>query len=685
MSLTLGNPLGGTSAGAVTRNQFDIKNAGKSLSTGLKANNDVVSDFIGKSLSDKQFILSKINTNMAYSKNAMSVAATTLSNMAKTLADMLATIAQATGNSETNLASLNDIFIRKMEQLDAQRTAAVFDGRKLLTGDLGQDATIRSNFARSALSVKSMPTTTANLFLDNTGAAGFNNIKISKTITAGDNVTIGGVTFKAIAAGSKPANENEFSLASTRNEIASNLATAIQKHSSESLQGYTTAANAINVVVTQVAKSATPINVTSSANIKSTYTPAAGTTGIDLGGIRDTTGFVGAVKPVFTRIEFGGANGAGYNLARKYKNELALATAASHANNRAAAYSTVIGGRTFTGALFYTHGAANLNSKQLKMTCDATNESFIVTTGATFNNTVANLNNAAAADNVIAPLNNLFAGTTFNETKTLKINTNKGDIIDDTGTAVASTKGTVVKLQAADFNQLSFKDFKIEQATGNGFKFTAVIEGKDPKNPQTYTVDNIDQSTLVQGFKLDLIDSTSGNVLSINLGERGLTSLKPTNMNAIASAYKDTMINAGDGLKVRIGLDFGDVLNVNFGNVSNDKLFVNNKGEYIKNLSIKDPANANIAQEVLTNALRITRSEEQKVKSQIESVQEASEALTRNIQVTKEASEGYLNTDLIEAAQIFSEAVKKMIAAISSLEAGNKVSDAAQRVIQSIA
>jgi hypothetical protein len=156
-------------------------------------------------------------------------------------------------------------------------------------------------------------------------------------------------------------------------------------------------------------------------------------------------------------------------------------------------------------------------------------------------------------------------------------------------------------------------------------------------------------------------------------------------MNAVASAYKDTMINAGDGLQVRIGLDFQDVLKVNFGNVSNDKLFVNNKGEYIKNLSIKDPANANIAQEVLTNALRITRSEEQKVKSQIESVQEASEALTRNIQVTKEASEGYLNTDLIEAAQIFSEAVKKMIAAISSLEAGNKVSDAAQRVIQSIA
>lgn len=689
MSLTLGNPLGSTSASAVSFNQFDIKNSGKSLSTGLKANNDVVSDFIGKSLSDKHFILGKINVNMAYSKNAMNVAASSLSSMAKTIADMLATIAQATGNSDANLETLNDIFQKKMEQLDSQRTAAVFDGRKLLTGDLGQDATIRSTFNRSGLATKDMPASTAALFLDNTAAAGFNTITMA-AVQVGDSLTIGDVTFKAIAAGTKPANEDEFAITSTNEETASNLAAAIQKHSSESLQGYTTnvpTGNLDTVVVTQIAKSATPINIISaSGRMNAVYTTVSAAVGIDLGGIRDNTGFVGSVKPVFTRIAHDATQAGAFALARQYKNELAWATAADHANNRAAAYSTVIGGRTFTGALFYTDGAADLNSKQLKMTCDATNESFIVTTAAGFQATVANLNTPGDADNVIAPLNALFAGTTFDETKTLKVNTDKGDIYVD-GTAVASTKGATIKLEATDFEGLKFKDFKIEldPAHANRFKFTAIIEGKDPKNPQTYTVDNIDRATLVQGFKLNLTDATSGNVLSINLGEKGLTSLLPSNMNAVASAYKEMMINAGDGLKVRIGLDFEDILKVNFGNVSNDKLFVNNKGEYMKDLKITDSASANIAQEVCTNALRIARSEEQKVKSQIESVQEASDALSRNIQVTKEASDGYLNTDLIEAAQMFSEAVKKMIAAISSLEAGNKVSDAAQRVIQSIA
>ena len=105
MALTLGNPISSTSTAAVTSNQLAIKMAGQSLSTGIDANIDVVSYSMGKSLSDKHLILSKILNNMGYSKNAADVASTSLSSMAKTIADMLGTIAQATGNSDDNLST----------------------------------------------------------------------------------------------------------------------------------------------------------------------------------------------------------------------------------------------------------------------------------------------------------------------------------------------------------------------------------------------------------------------------------------------------------------------------------------------------------------------------------------------------------------------------------------------------
>jgi hypothetical protein len=926
MSLTLGNPLGGVAAGAVSFNQFAIKNAGRSLSTGRTADNDVVSDFLGKGLSDKYFILSKININMGYSKNALKVASAGLESIAKTLADMLAVVAQST--SGTNIDTLNDILQQKLNQVELQTKAATFDNRQLLTGALGQDSTVRTNFTNKAVSVKSMPAagnflgtgtppatttgkftvtaaapavgatvtvngvvftaaagprvagtlnwdqtsnatsadslaaacidiqangtlaqrlalanynftsdgvslftvtqktprnevlatavtsssaitlltaqTTAGVssagvqgvfaatangvavndtisiagitFTAQTGARAAGSLTFDRTsnatsaasltaalldiqangtvdqrlalsnytfstdtngisvvarqitaqdnaqaftqsgatfnllaapagveatganvqsqltignVVAGDSVVIEGVTFKAVAG--EPVNDGEFKVGISANDSAGNLARAIQGSKSETMQAFTTSIANNVITLTRVSQGTAGITIVNkSLSIIGIETTKGNGSGIDLSGIRTLDGFIGvSSKPIFA-YEYQESGLGAKAKAISAGNVLAAGAAAAAAGDSVAIYSTVIGGRKFTGAFYEANAAQNLNNAELKMIEEDTGEYFTIKAAAGYAGRINTPTVAGqAGTGVVADLNTLFATTNFNETKTLEINTNKGDILVD-NVPIASTTGTVVKLTATDFTKLQFKDFLIEpgSAVGN-VKFTAVITDKDGID-QSYTNDVPAASIplMIEGYKLDLTDSTggTGNVLSINIGERGITSLNlAANYAAVAQAYKDMLLSTGDGLEVRVGLNFDDILKATIKDISASKLYLDENGLYQSNLDLSTDSGRKVAQTVITNALATVRGEQSRVTSQMESIQEASDALAITIQVTKEASDGYLNTDLIEAAQAFSEAVKRTIAAISTLEAGNKVSDAAQRVIQSIA
>jgi hypothetical protein len=809
MTLTLGNPLGGVSSGAVSVNQFAIATAGKSLSTGKTANNDVVSDFLGKGLSDKHFILSKINGNMGYSKNALEVASSSLESMAKTLVDMLAVIAQST--SDTNLATLNDILQQKKSQIALQTKSANFDNRPLLDGKLGTDSSVRTDFTNKSVSVKSPVagnflgvgavavgvqgqwTTTAaavaagdtltvngvqftalvngtartdgslNFEVGNGGTANDDSIAdllvalqdvqangttdqknalanytfsaaaavltisqitptdevlaqtlitsgvtlaIAETqagvtatgpnsqsvltfgdVDAGDIINIEGVRFKAVI--SNPSVENnEFTIGASSAATAQNFAAAFQRSASETLQSFTSSISGNALTISRVSAGTAGINVVSqSSNIKAATLTKGGASGIDLSGIKTLSGFVDvSSKPIFVlEQQLRGVNAQA--LAQASGNALASTPGvAAAANDSVAIYSTVIGGKKFTGSMYEADAAPNLNNAQLKMIDQDTGEYFTVTASAAY---AGRIDSSVAASNTLADINALFAITSFNETKTLTVNTSQGDILVNNVPA-ASTTNTVVKMSSGDFTNMVFKDFIIEPGTVAGdVKFTAVITDKQNRD-QSY-VTNVAAASinqLVEGYKLDLTDSTggTGNVLSINLGQRGLTSLGlAANYAGVANAYKDMLKSTGDGLEVRVGLNFDDVLKVNISDVSAPKLFQDQYGVYQPNLDISNDAGRKIAQDVVTTALAKIRSEQSKVSSQKESIQEASDALFRTIQVTLEASKVYSDTDLIDAAQAFSEAVKKTIAAISTLEAGNKVSDAAQRVIQSIA
>jgi hypothetical protein len=139
MSLTLGNALGGTISTEAKFSKSVIDVNGKSLSTGAKANNDVVSDFMGKGLSDKSFLQQRILKNIGYCANALKLAENGISSIASSLSSMLGIIAQAEACSDENRAVLNDMLQQKINQLAKETTSTKFNDRQLLVGDFGSN------------------------------------------------------------------------------------------------------------------------------------------------------------------------------------------------------------------------------------------------------------------------------------------------------------------------------------------------------------------------------------------------------------------------------------------------------------------------------------------------------------------------------------------------------------------
>jgi flagellin-like hook-associated protein FlgL len=672
-----------TSSNAIHNGQITLKKSAQSLTTGKNANVDVVSQRQGNSLNDQSFILKAVQKNLGYTSNVLSTSISSTETIVSNLLDMIGIVTQSQSGSDSNRVIMNDMLQQKMGELSKLRDGVNFDKKSLLTGDLGQDNTVRSNFKNSALNATVAPA--ANTFDATASVAASTPLRMANVV-AGDSITFAGVKFTAVAG--EPTNENEFRFSTNSDvETARNLGLAIQKNKSENIQAYKVEVNGTDVVFTQISAAKGSVPITPHANMAIQAGGAVGVSGaIDLSGIRNAEGFNQPL--VFKGVASSAAAAGAKALAEGAGNALAKATAAN-ANDRAVVVQTVVGGRTFTGALFYANGG-NVSGKEIKMICDATGEEFKVNTDAGYHNTRANLDAANSADLIAADLTTLFKGAEVKETKTLKINTDKGDI-SYKGNVIASTKGMSVKLTAGDFDQLKFKDFKIEMdknpANVGRVVFTAIIEGKDPKTPSTYRVDNINIGTLTDGSILTLTDTSgSGNTLSINLGEKGLIGMKETTLDVIADAYKDVMMNKGDGLQVRTGLDFSNTTQINIGDLSDSKLYVNNKGEYQSKISLLTTADAAVANEVITNALSKVRNEQQKLQSQQKNLQESSDIITRNIQVSEEAASGYLDTDIMEASQKFSEAMKAMNSAAIVMQGADSAMKAIiSRVLEGIA
>ena len=70
-----------------------------------------------------------------------------------------------------------------------------------------------------------------------------------------------------------------------------------------------------------------------------------------------------------------------------------------------------------------------------------------------------------------------------------------------------------------------------------------------------------------------------------------------------------------------------------------------------------------------------------KLQGQGDNLNRSANSLSSTIDVTKDASVGYLDTDLVKAASTFAVAFKSILAAGSTLQAGAKVADASLKII----
>ncbi len=92
-----------------------------------------------------------------------------------------------------------------------------------------------------------------------------------------------------------------------------------------------------------------------------------------------------------------------------------------------------------------------------------------------------------------------------------------------------------------------------------------------------------------------------------------------------------------------------------------------------------------LAQDVFTNALSSIRGEQASISNQKSNVIEAADALRATTNVTQKAADSYLKTDYVLTAQQYSETIRTMVASITSLQAANKIPEAAQRLIDALA
>jgi len=102
-------------------------------------------------------------------------------------------------------------------------------------------------------------------------------------------------------------------------------------------------------------------------------------------------------------------------------------------------------------------------------------------------------------------------------------------------------------------------------------------------------------------------------------------------------------------------------------------------------ISIGDEPSRLRAQDIFTHALNTIRAEQANVDNQKTNITEVTDALRASINAIQKSADSYLKTDYVLTAQQYSETIRTMVASITSLQAANKIPEAAQRLIDALA
>jgi len=695
--LTLQNPVRHAVSSTISSNTLKVRNAGQSLSTGKKADINVVDQFLGNALSDTSSYLSSVIGSMSYSQNALKIASSGVNSMGETASEMLALIAQATGQSAENRASLDKILTDKKTQIGQQLSNATFDGRKLLDGSLGQNATITAKYPNVTVADA---VSTSTLLATTGGAATAVTTITAASIGVGDTFSLEGVVFKAVAKGTTPnLAKNEFAICDTDALTASSLVTTMRNCSDTKLLHYSFSLSSNVITITQNSQGATfttdgkiqcaSLNAAGSAVSSGISQPtggtltAAGSYGVSLAHINNMPSLIGQLSATVTCID----NSTGVSalaLAKRYGYDPLLGpvpAASATANDNAFIFRVDMGGRSFTGALFVddtTQANQDLDGRVIKFIDDSTGEYFTLTAAGTANTSPAVWANSASPTTLASNIAGMINSTTVYQTRDLDINVSNGPI-SYKGVTVADTTGMTAKLTHENFTNKVFESFAITANSSTTSDFTAVISG------ETYSNTGVTIANLIQGASVTLTStSNTAHKLTINLGKSGLTAISANTYDLVSNVFQNAFFNAGSGLKVRIGENFTDNTLVKIGNLSKEKLFIQSNGSYLEKLSVLTDDDAKAAEAAIRNALKLIRTEQANIATQSESLENVKKSLINSQAVTVEAASQYLDSDLVDESAKFSQSLKSIQSSIQVFQASNQISDAATQIIRSL-
>ena len=335
-----------------------------------------------------------------------------------------------------------------------------------------------------------------------------------------------------------------------------------------------------------------------------------------------------------------------------------------------------IAGRTFQSVVWQSAGT-NLNNREIVFTEPSTGETFSINT-KDLNSDITTLQ--STIDTLAEPIEKLLSSTEFTQIRDLEIDNSSQDIIDDSGRVIGNVEDMTVALNSTDFSNKQFEDFVIvpDSAVIGNTLFIATINGQE-------FICKIRTTELNEGGSLTF-KSVNGDTLTINIGKGGINSLSdPKNYKFIASAIKKSLMKIGSGVEVRTGFDSDSVSKLVIADLSATKLYRNNQNKHVPKLDLLTKESTKIAQEVITNALNLVYSARAKLQGQGDNLDRSTNVLSSTIGVAKETAGGYLDTDLVESASTFATALKSILAAVSTLQAGAKVADAGLEIIKSTA
>jgi hypothetical protein len=92
-----------------------------------------------------------------------------------------------------------------------------------------------------------------------------------------------------------------------------------------------------------------------------------------------------------------------------------------------------------------------------------------------------------------------------------------------------------------------------------------------------------------------------------------------------------------------------------------------------------------ISSDIIKGAVETVRRAQASISNQKQNIIEISGSLRATVNVTAQAADSYLKTDYVLTAQQYSESIRTMVASITSLQAANKIPEAAQRLLDGLA